>query len=209
MFLADVAGRFSRMYEVPRVKKLVLGLLGAAAALGAATNASAAVVIVGGGTTVDVTGPTTLDGGINFSMGYSDSGSSSPFIETLSWNNTLSGIYGITLSTTAALAGGANDVDITSAFLTGGSVIGSLGLIADPDNTDLNEDYALNTLLESGTYTLTIQGTRGTTGSFGGNVAFTAAAVPEPATWAMMLFGFGAVGFAMRRRRQPTLAQIA
>ena len=27
------------------------------------------------------------------------------------------------------------------------------------------------------------------------------AAVPEPATWAMMLLGFGAVGYAMRRRR--------
>jgi hypothetical protein len=29
----------------------------------------------------------------------------------------------------------------------------------------------------------------------------TAAAVPEPATWAMMIIGFGAVGSAMRRRR--------
>lgn len=27
-----------------------------------------------------------------------------------------------------------------------------------------------------------------------------AGAVPEPATWAMMLFGFGGIGFAMRRR---------
>jgi hypothetical protein len=35
------------------------------------------------------------------------------------------------------------------------------------------------------------------------------AAVPEPATWAMMLLGFGGIGFAMRRRRQPTLAQVA
>ena len=34
-------------------------------------------------------------------------------------------------------------------------------------------------------------------------------AVPEPATWAMMLLGFGAVGFAMRRRRAPVLAQAA
>jgi hypothetical protein len=30
-------------------------------------------------------------------------------------------------------------------------------------------------------------------------------AVPEPATWAMMLLGFGAVGFAMRRRKQMEL----
>lgn len=34
-------------------------------------------------------------------------------------------------------------------------------------------------------------------------------AVPEPATWAMMLMGFGAAGFAMRMRRQPGLQQIA
>jgi hypothetical protein len=33
-------------------------------------------------------------------------------------------------------------------------------------------------------------------------------AVPEPATWAMMLMGFGAVGFALRRRRKPVL-QVA
>lgn len=31
-------------------------------------------------------------------------------------------------------------------------------------------------------------------------------AVPEPATWAMMILGFGAIGFAMRRRRGQMLA---
>lgn len=30
-------------------------------------------------------------------------------------------------------------------------------------------------------------------------------AVPEPATWAMMLLGFGAIGFGMRRRRSDTV----
>ena len=29
--------------------------------------------------------------------------------------------------------------------------------------------------------------------------------VPEPSTWALMLFGFGALGFAMRRRRGANL----
>jgi choice-of-anchor C domain-containing protein len=36
------------------------------------------------------------------------------------------------------------------------------------------------------------------------------AAVPEPATWAMMLLGFGAIGFGMRRRRKSlALTQAA
>lgn len=35
-------------------------------------------------------------------------------------------------------------------------------------------------------------------------------AVPEPATWAMMLLGFAGIGFAIRRRRsQNVLAQVA
>jgi hypothetical protein len=35
-------------------------------------------------------------------------------------------------------------------------------------------------------------------------------AVPEPGTWAMMLMGFGAAGYAMRRRRRVgSIAQVA
>ncbi len=37
----------------------------------------------------------------------------------------------------------------------------------------------------------------------------TTPAVPEPATWAMMLIGFGAIGAATRRRRTTTLATAA
>ena len=35
------------------------------------------------------------------------------------------------------------------------------------------------------------------------------AAVPEPATWAMMLFGFGGVGFSMRSARRKTMLKYA
>ena len=45
-------------------------------------------------------------------------------------------------------------------------------------------------------------------GSYGGQATFVP--VPEPGTWAMMLLGFGAIGFAMRRRGRPALlAQAA
>jgi hypothetical protein len=35
-----------------------------------------------------------------------------------------------------------------------------------------------------------------------GSITFSAGAVPEPASWAMMIAGFGLVGATMRRRRQ-------
>ncbi|MCY7279726.1 MAG: cistern family PEP-CTERM protein [Sphingomonas bacterium] len=42
-------------------------------------------------------------------------------------------------------------------------------------------------------------------GNAGSGVGISVNAVPEPATWAMMLLGFGAVGVAMRRRRRVAL----
>lgn len=41
------------------------------------------------------------------------------------------------------------------------------------------------------------------------SLSFETAAVPEPATWAMMILGFGMVGFASRRRRSQKLPQLA
>jgi hypothetical protein len=47
-----------------------------------------------------------------------------------------------------------------------------------------------------------------TAGSISGNATFYPA-VPEPATWGMMLLGFAGIGFVMRRQRRPALAQLA
>ncbi len=47
-------------------------------------------------------------------------------------------------------------------------------------------------------------------GDAGSGVGISVAAVPEPATWAMMLIGFGAMGASLRRnRRKQTLLQAA
>ena len=53
--------------------------------------------------------------------------------------------------------------------------------------------------IASGLQTLSISGTSGGNSSYAGTLSFAAAsAVPEPATWAMMILGMGAIGFSMR-----------
>jgi hypothetical protein len=192
------------------MRKILIGLLGAAA-LTAATSANAGVT-VDPGTTVLTSPPIVSSGGQAFDFGYTDSSSGSPFTEILNFTNSLAGNYSITLSTTSTTT--SNDIDFFASlacatcgiFLSGGSIAGSLALTPDIDNNDINEDYSLNTgSLGAGSYTLTFIGNG--SGSFGGNVSFSA--VPEPATWGMMLLGFGAIGFAMRRRRSSALVQIA
>ena len=87
-----------------------------------------------------------------------------------------------------------------------------MDLNPDPTNTDLTETFRLlSQQLGAGTYTLTVEGTRGEIGSYGGNVSFQAHPedVPEPATWGLMLLGFGAIGWQLRRRRSALLAQAA
>ena len=55
--------------------------------------------------------------------------------------------------------------------------------------------------------TLTLENTRGWSNA----ILYTppGGAVPEPGTWVMMLMGFGAAGYAMRRRRKVSIAQVA
>ncbi|WP_114227940.1 MULTISPECIES: FxDxF family PEP-CTERM protein [Sphingomonas] len=65
-------------------------------------------------------------------------------------------------------------------------------------------------LIANATNVLTINGTTFGDASYSGTLSFGATpAVPEPATWALMLLGFGAVGFSMRRRQAGSFLQQA
>jgi hypothetical protein len=147
---------------------------------------------------------------IEWRIDFNDTNTDSPFSDTVSWINDEAGVYWFRVITNAFQgADGPDDVDITAAFITGTGILSPINLLADPGNTDLSELYALADLgLTAGTYTLTVQGTRGANPEIGGHVDATG--VPEPATWAMMLLGFGAIGFAARRsRKKVALTQIA
>src|SRR5260370_31887937 len=59
-------------------------------------------------------------------------------------------------------------------------------------------------------YTATYPGARGSTPYTGGADGPLVTAVPEPATWAMMLLGFAGVGFvAYRRKAVPTFRLVS
>ena len=179
------------------MRKFVLGLVGASAlAIG---SAAGAVVTVDSQTTV-VSGPTTVAD--TTTIGFTEAVLSSPtFMETVAFTNSLAGLYSITLTTSSP------DVDFTSAFLAG---LGGPYNLVEIDDDGTNEFWRLANpvTLDPSTYTLTINGNNSGAGSLGGSITIRQA-VPDPATWAMMLLGFGAVGFAMRRRRAPVLAQVA
>lgn len=84
--------------------------------------------------------------------------------------------------------------DINNSFLT----------LRDASSTVLSSGPAFvdASSLASGIYSFTVTGNA--VGTQGGKYAFNAVAVPvpEPSSWAMMLGGFGLIGFMSYRRRQ-------
>lgn len=176
------------------MKKMMLAAASAAALISSGV-ANAAVTVAGASpgvsTSVFTSGDTTT---IDYSANALNMGPFSGFIDIM---NTLDGIYTVTFGTSTAT------VDFSTVTFAGNN----LNLDVD-DGT--REQYGLSNLyLTDGTWRLYAEGSNsGETGALAGTFTITRA-IPEPATWAMMLFGFGAVGFAMRRNRRPALAQLA
>jgi hypothetical protein len=208
------------------MRKLVVGLLGASALMmGSAANATLTVSTWDGVSAI--TGPSSPDGGLHATFSYTSTcgegtpavlcgETPSPFTATVSFINTMSGYYGLGVGSTATVVAGiidaATDVDFDHIYLTGPD---GFSMDLTSTGTDADEKYSLLDLFLNAdtTYTIHIEGDRGTASSFQGNVNFVAATppVPEPGTWALMLLGFGVVGWQLRRSRtrRPLLAQAA
>ena len=89
--------------------------------------------------------------------------------------------------------------DLTGITSIDRSVSGQLGVIA---TGILNlAGYAPT----AGTFSLTTQGNGQVQTTFSASTV----AVPEPATWGLMLLGFAGIGVSLRRRRREVLAQVA
>ncbi len=86
------------------------------------------------------------------------------------------------------------DLDL---FSSGGTWLDG-DMVTDPSDVAVS----LNSTLAPGSYYFRVRGTADGTGTGQGIYTFTAAAVPEANTYAMMIAGLGLIGFCARRRNR-------
>lgn len=183
------------------VSKFVLATA-AALALGS-TPASAAVVIVGGSVVnLAVPTPTVSSTGLTINFGQEPIGAAQ------------NGAFSFNTDGSAYLANILVGTSTTGETITSASLTGpGLGLVTfTPFTVGNNTGLAASniSLLASSTYNFAFTGSGNITAAVTGSVSLTP--VPEPATWGMMVLGFGGIGMTIRRNRKVSaklLPQLA
>jgi hypothetical protein len=166
------------------MKKLLIGALLGAAAFTVPSMANAAQTIV-------ISGPSGTFGDDEVVCG---AGEATPCSFTRTFNFTTQAGFELVNATISSIASSAmTNLDFTRVTLNDVSFD-----TVRTGTTEFRElvSQALNPVGSNNT--LLVTGTTGGNAAFSGTLSF--AAVPEPTTWAMMLIGFGAVGYSMRKR---------
>ena len=132
-----------------------------------------------------------------------------------SFSTVLNQVYTLTFSYSHNIFGGSSDgAPPFSADFSVGDLSGPLldDSVSHSSGTTNDLDWKTYTGSFVGTgvsETLNFTNTSPTTGNAGIFLdAISVSAAPEPATWMMMIGGFGVAGVAMRRRRRETLATV-
>ena len=205
------------------MRKLVLGLVAATALAGAsAANATlyagSTTGCFGAACTPNQTNTTMPGSGLTFRQGTFSQQDSNGFVGIGSNGTDTFGLFDLTgasfnytsaptlftlLITFTQPTGtaGANTFSSTITGSVSGDGIG--GVFVNFDNTA----HAFTS--NAGPFLVSLNDFSISAGSVGTPITGQINAVPEPATWGMMLLGFAGIGMALRRRRRPALAQIA
>jgi len=180
------------------MKKFVLAAASAAAVIAAAAPASAAVYVSNLGTISTV--PQSFRPGFDISTGDVD--------VLITFNLAVA-----TAVNASSFTSSPPPVDFASAGIFAGTFTArptGTAIASSTNQMSINGSNFISiapTILSAGNYTIAVRGTATGATSVGSSVSFTA--VPEPATWGVMLLGFGMIGAGVRMRRRSTSVRFA
>jgi PEP-CTERM motif len=177
------------------MKKWLLAGMAAAALMSAGSAALAAPFLT--------LNPAAADGSINGVFGNDGAPAAGTFTDTFTFTWPSAGDTVGSISTSATKLKGkinpATNIDFLSVTLDGQAFTLS--------PTGQFEFGALDLPTLKGTQTLVVNyKSYGKGATYSGTLAFTPAAVPEPASWALMIGGFGLLGATLRMRRNSVFA---
>lgn len=128
------------------------------------------------------------------------------FTDTFSFIINQNGFGTGSVTTATTMLFNSSDIDITSVFVNSVQAIKSVSADGLTESFQLANPVSIFDGIEN---LITVVGVSRGQGSYGGQIAFTPSAVPESATWGMMIIGFGMMGAAMRYRRRETKVTFA